>query len=214
MAAFGCFGYDCMCIVRGVSLRNGGVVGLVLAADDAFQGLLGDARVRLASVVPQKHLCRDFDLGVLGHHLWRDLDALVDADARLDDGVVLHVRHGDEAVDALDAQPVQHVGHQSLEPRVCDASDGLRAIEVLRGAITALLSFAHVVDQVFRHLAQSPALLAEVDDDSISAALRALDALFDGVRQVRAARANVAPEDVAAVALVVHAASQLHRFIR
>src|SRR5919201_351291 len=72
-------------------------------------------------------------------------DALADLDAGAHDRVVLHVRHRDQPVDLADAEPVQHVGHQLLEPHVLDAGDALGAREVLRGAVAADLALARVV---------------------------------------------------------------------
>ena len=60
----------------------------VLPADDPIQALLVHAGVARAGVVAVEDLRRDLDLGVLGHHLRRDLDAVHDLDAGLDDGVV------------------------------------------------------------------------------------------------------------------------------
>ena len=60
----------------------------VLPADDPIQALLVHARVARAGVVAVEDLGRDLYLGVLGYHLRRDLDAVHDLDAGLDDGVV------------------------------------------------------------------------------------------------------------------------------
>src|SRR4029434_9340212 len=84
----------------------------------------------------------------------------------------------------------------------------LGAGEVLLGAVAARLALARVVDEELGHLAQSPTLLPEVDDESHAAGLRAADALLDVVDQVRAAGADVGAEDVGAVALVVHTRGQ------
>ena len=70
----------------GDALRRG--VGHVLPADDAVEALLVHAGVARAGVVAVEDLGGDLDLGVLGHHLRRDLDAVHDLDAGLDDGVV------------------------------------------------------------------------------------------------------------------------------
>ena len=110
-----------------------------------------------------------------------------------------------------DAEPVQHVGHQLLEAHVLHAGDAFGAGEVLGGGVAALLALAGVVDQELRHLAERAAFLAGVDDEADAAALRAVDALLDGVREVGPAGADVGAEDVGAVALVVHARGQRHR---
>ena len=105
----------------------------------------------------------------------------------------------------LDAQPVQNVGHELLEAHVLHAGDALGAREVLLGAVATVLPLAGVVDEELGHLAERAALLAVVDDDARAALLRSADALFDAVREVRPAGADVGAEDIRAVALVVHA---------
>ena len=60
----------------------------VLPADDAVEALLVHAGVARAGVVAVKDLRRDLDLGIFRNHLRRDLDAVHDLDAALDDGVV------------------------------------------------------------------------------------------------------------------------------
>ena len=79
--------------------------------------------------------------------------------------VVLHVRHRHEAVDAADAEPVQHVRHQLLEARVLHAGDAFGALEIGRRLVAARLALARVVDQELGHLAERAAFLAVVDDE-------------------------------------------------
>ena len=76
------------------------------------------------------------------------------------------------------------------------------------GAVAAQLALARVVDEELRDLAERAAFLAAVDDEPDAAGLRAADALFDRVRQIRPARADVGAEHVGAVAFVVHARGQ------
>ncbi len=83
-----------------------------------------------ALVVAVEDFRRDLYLGVLGYHLRRNLDAVHDLDAALDDGVVLHVAHADEVVDLRDAEPVQDVGHQGLKTRILNTSNTLSAVEI------------------------------------------------------------------------------------
>lgn len=116
-------------------------------------------------------------------------------------------------IDLLDAEPVQHVGHESLEAHVCgqngkegisdsllcvaelaevrrltlDTSDILGPPEVIGSVVTSAL--ASVVDEVLGDLAERATLLPEVDDDSDSTALSALDGLLDTEDEVRAAGA-------------------------
>jgi hypothetical protein len=110
----------------------------------------------------------------------------------------------------LDAQPVEDVGHQLLEAHVLHAGHALGAREILVGRVAAHLALARVVDQELGHLAERAAFLARVGDEAHAAALRALDALFDGVREVGAAGADVGAEHVRAVALVVDARGEFH----
>ena len=70
----------------GDALRRG--VGHILPADDPIQALLVHARVAPARVGAVEDLGRDLDLRVLRDELGRDLDAVHDLDAGLDDGVV------------------------------------------------------------------------------------------------------------------------------
>src|SRR5688572_12829399 len=133
----------------------------------------------------------DLDARVGGYQRIRNLHALADFDAAAGDGAVLVVAHADEAMDLADAEPVQHVGHQFLEAHVLHAGDAFGAQEVLVGAVAAELALACVVDQELGHFAQSAAFLAAVGDQPHTAGLRAADALFDRVGQVRPAGADV-----------------------
>jgi hypothetical protein len=49
-------------------------------------------------------------------------------------------------VNLLDAEPVQDIGHESLEAHVFDTGDELRGLEILVRAVTSTL--AEVVDEV------------------------------------------------------------------
>ncbi len=84
---------------------------------------------------------------------------------------------------------------------------------VLLRLVPSFLSFTHVVHQILRDLSQSSTFLAEVDDDARAAPLGRLDALLDGMRQVRSTRANVAPENITPVALVVDPHCQFDVFV-
>ena len=176
----------------------------------AFLQFVG-VRHRAGGEVAGGHLGVDLDPRVGRDQVVGDVDPLADLDARAGDGVVLHVAHRDQAVDLADAQPVQHVGHQLLEAHVLHAGHAFGAGEVLVGRVAALLALARVVDQELGHLAERAALLAGVGDQADAAALRALDAFLDRVREVRPAGADVGAEHVGAVALVVHARGQLDR---
>ena len=104
---------------------------------------------------------------------------------------------------------MQHVGHQFLKAHVLHAGDAFRALEIGIRPVAAGLALARVVDQELGHVAQPPAFLAVVDDQTGAAALRGLDADLDAVREVGPAGADVGAEDVGAVALVVHPAGEL-----
>ena len=128
-----------------------------------------------------------------------------DLDAVAHQGVMLHVAHRHQAVDLLDAQPMQHIGHELLKAHVLHAGDALGAGKILIGAIAALLPLARVVDQELGDLAKRAAFLAKIDDEANAAGLRRRNALLDRVHQIWPARADIAAKDVRAVALVVHA---------
>ena len=70
------------------------------AALYALQVLSCGLFVSIPAVVADKDLGLDLDLGILGNQLGRDRNALVDLNAGCDNGVVLHVAHADEFVDA------------------------------------------------------------------------------------------------------------------
>ena len=79
-----------------LSTRARRLVGLVDAADDAVELLLVHARVARAGVVAVEDLGRDLDLGVLGHHLRRDLGSTISMVMTM--ALYLHVAHADEVV--------------------------------------------------------------------------------------------------------------------
>src|SRR5262245_35008497 len=171
---------------------RGGVVAARALAGEIAGGELGfdlHARVRWNHVVGQRH-------------------AFVDGDALADEGIALHVAHRGEAVDAGDAEPMQHVRHQLLKSHVAHAGDAFGALEIAGGTIAALLALARVVDQELGDLAERAAFLAIVDYESDAARLRHLDGDLDAVRQIGPAGADVGAEHVGAVALVVNAAGQ------
>lgn len=125
----------------------------------------------------------------------------MDGNALVDNGIVLHVGHAEHPVDFSNAQPVENVGHESLEAHVLHTRNVLRSLEVFAGPIFS--SFPCIVHKVFGHFPKGSALFAEVNDHAATAFLRFFDGLFDAERQVGAACANVRPEHVASIALVV-----------
>src|SRR5262249_10139096 len=114
---------------------------------------------RRARVVARRLLGRHLDLGVRRNELVRDRDALDDLDAVYDQRLVFHVAHGSEAIDAGDAEPVQHVGHELLEARVLHAGDAFRALEIGRGGVATLLALSRVVHEELGDLPQRAPLL-------------------------------------------------------
>src|SRR4051812_49365304 len=63
-------------------------------------------RRNVGGVIAGGLLRGDLDIGVGGNELGRDRHALDDVDALRGQSVMLHVAHREEAVDALQAQPV------------------------------------------------------------------------------------------------------------
>src|SRR2546423_2871755 len=134
--------------------------------------------------------------------------AFVDGDTLAKERVALTAAHRGEAMDAGDAEPMQHVGHQLLEAHVAHSGDAFGAREVVGRTIAALLTLARIVDQELGDLAERATLLAIVDDETDTAGLCHLDRDLDAVCEVRSAGADVGPENVGAVAFVVHAAGE------
>src|SRR5215207_6573688 len=120
---------------------------LQVAALDA--GERGGVEGAGGRVVAGRLLGLELDLRVRRHQPVRDRHALEDLDAGRENRVVFHVRHGHEAVDAGDAEPVEHVRHELLEARVLHAGDAFGALEIGRGLIAALLPLPGVVDEEF-----------------------------------------------------------------
>ena len=104
---------------------------------------------------------------------------------------------------------MENVRHEPLESHVLNTCNALGAGEVLFSAVSAFLPFAGVVDKELGHLPERSPLLPEVHDKAGTACLRAPDALFDAVNQIRPTRADVGAENVGTVALVVHAHRQI-----
>lgn len=50
-----------------------------------------------------------------GQPTLRNRNPFQDRNSLFHDGVVLHIRHGEHAVDLLDAEPVEDVRHEGLE---------------------------------------------------------------------------------------------------
>ncbi len=100
------------------------------------------------------------------YQLVGDGNPLHDLDALGFQRVMLHVAHGNKAVEPPQAEPMDRIGHQLLEPGVLHARYAFSALKVGRGLIAALLALARVVDQELRDLTERAALFAIVDDDA------------------------------------------------
>src|SRR5690606_33409808 len=137
----------------------------LLLLEAAALGLLQLLGIRdLLGVITGGLLGVHLHLRIGGNEFVGDRHALGHLYAAVDDGLELHVAHGDQPVDARDAEPVQHVGHQFLEAHILHAGDAFRALEIGLGPVAALLPLARVVDEELGHLAERPAFLAVVDD--------------------------------------------------
>src|SRR6185295_17143109 len=123
--------------------------------------------------------------------------------------LVFHVAHRDETIDAGDSEPVDHIGHELLEPRILHAGHAFRPLEISSSCVTPLLALARVVDEKFGHLAEGAPFLAVVDYDAESTRLGTACAFFDAVDEVRSAGADIRAEHVGAVAFVMHAAGNV-----
>src|SRR5215213_6483721 len=131
-----------------------------VATLDLIQG--GRVWRSFGGVVAGRLLGFDLDLSIRRHQFGRNRHPLHHLDAGAGDGIVLHVRHGHEPVDALDAEPVQHVGHELLEASILHARHAFGAFEIRRGLIATLLPLARIVDEELRDLAERAAFLAIV----------------------------------------------------
>jgi hypothetical protein len=85
--------------------------------------------------VPSMDLGVNLNTGVLWNHLIGYGDPLVNGDTLVDNGVVLHIAHAQHAIDLGDAEPVEDIRHQGLEPHVLDACDVFRTLEILASPI-------------------------------------------------------------------------------
>src|SRR5436190_10949601 len=184
---------------------EGTVASLVEAAPDRA-GVI--AARTLAGKISGGELGFDLHPRVRRNHVVGQRNAFVDGDALAKERVALHVAHRGEAMDASDAEPMQHVRHQLLKAHVAHAGDAFGALEVAGRPVAALLALARIVDQELGHLAERAAFLAIVDHQADPTRLRHLDGDLDAVREIRPAGADVRPEHVGAVALVVHAAGE------
>src|SRR4029453_6986014 len=113
-----------------------------------------------------------------------------DFDALTGQRIVFHVAHGNEAIDSLEAEPVDHIRHQLLEAGILHAGDTFGALEILGRGIAAFLTLAGVVDQKLGDLAERAAFLAIVDDDAEAAVLAGARAFLDAVDQIWTAGAD------------------------
>src|SRR5246127_2086685 len=146
---------------------------------------------RLGRIIAGRLLGRDLDMRVSRMESVRDRYPLDDVDALASQRVMFHVAHRQEAIDPLQAEPVDHVGHQLLEARVLHARDALRALEIGGRRVALLLALARIVDQEFCDFAERAALFPVVDDDAEPTGLRAPRAFLDAVNEIGTAGADV-----------------------
>src|SRR5262245_35059433 len=72
----------------------------------------------------------NFNMSIRRNEVRRDGYAFADLYPRLYDGVILHIRHRHKTIDTHDAEPVQHVWHQLLEPRVLNTGNAFGSLEI------------------------------------------------------------------------------------
>src|SRR5260370_16587148 len=94
--------------------------------------------LRLGRIVTGGLLCRDFHMRVGGHKIVGNWHAFDDFDALAGQRIVLHVAHGNEAVDSLQSEPVHHIRHQLLESGLLHPAYTFGALEILSPAIAPL----------------------------------------------------------------------------
>jgi len=209
--------------LRGAALALGAALLFLLAVATGFEAVFASHRafqlvginalVGLSGIVPVEDLGGDFDLGVLGNHFGRNFHPVHDLDASADNGIVLHVRHGNEIVDLCHAQKVERIRHQGLEAGILDTCNLLCTLEISFRRISSLLSLSRVVDQILGDFSQRSPLFSEIDDDSTSSLLRRLDAFLNGVRQIGATGTNVTAKDITSVAFIVNTACEFDVFV-
>src|SRR5581483_3574060 len=173
----------------------------------------GIQRCRFRGEVPGRLLGFDLNLRIRGNQLRRYRHALHDSDSGCYQGLMLQIRHRDQPVDAGHAEPMQHVGHELLKTGILHPGHTFGAREIRRGLVPAWLALARVVDQELGHLPQCPPLLAVIDDEAGAAGLRLSDTLLDAVGEVWPTSADVGPEHIRAVALIMDPARQWTRRI-
>src|SRR5260370_20050652 len=138
--------------------------------------------LRLGRIVTGGLFCGDFHVRAGGHKMVGNWRACDDFDALAGQRIVLHVAHGNEAVDSLQSEPVHHIRHQLLESGILHAGDTFGALEILSRGIAAFLALACVIDKKFRDFAERAAFLAIVDDDAESASLPGARAFLYAVK--------------------------------
>src|ERR1017187_4332833 len=97
-------------------------------------------------VIAGRLLSRDLDMGVGRHEFVGNRDALHNLDALLDECVIFHVTHRNEAVDPPQPEPVDNVRHELLETRVLYAGHTFGSLEIGRCSVAALLPLTRVVN--------------------------------------------------------------------
>lgn len=168
-------------------------------------------------------LCFNLNTAVGRDEFLRNRNPLVDWNALFNDSIVLHVGHAKHSVNLGNAEPMEDIGHESLESHIFHASNVLSSkgvskftslhtgyfhlpLKVFRGLVRSALP--SIVDQIFGNFAQCSPLLTEVNNHTASAILRFFYRLLDTKDQVGTTRANVRTEDITSIALIVDTKGQ------
>jgi hypothetical protein len=65
------------------------------------------------------------------------------------DCIMFHVAHTQHSIYLLDTQPMENIGHQSLESHILHTGDIFGSFEIFRGTVRSTLS--RIVDEVLQH---------------------------------------------------------------
>mmetsp|Transcript_30660 Transcript_30660/g.44988 ORF Transcript_30660/g.44988 Transcript_30660/m.44988 type:complete len:212 (+) Transcript_30660:456-1091(+) len=186
---------------------------IVLTTNGFLKLILINTLIRFAGVVSMKYLSSNLDLGIAWDEFLRDFDSIDDFNSSRHNSIVFHIAHRNKIVDFGNAKPVKWVGHESLETCILYTCNLLRAVEVIFGRITSLLTFASIVHQILCHLTKRSSFFTEVYNDAASSSLCSLDTLLNSMSQVRSASADITSKHIRTITLVVHTAGQLDIFI-
>mmetsp|Transcript_74018 Transcript_74018/g.197253 ORF Transcript_74018/g.197253 Transcript_74018/m.197253 type:complete len:205 (+) Transcript_74018:203-817(+) len=152
----------------------------------------------LRNVISSIHLGIDFDMGISWNHFVGNGNAITNLNSGINNGIVLHVAHGDEIIDLCDPEPMQRIRHQLLKAHILDTGDACRAMEIRFRAISTLLTLTSVVHKELGHFPKRPPLLAEVHNHANTTFLSSPHALFNAVNQIWTASTDIRSENIRA----------------